>query len=185
MKRIKVWTIVAFAAVIASGILMAFATQGFNVVPIEPSQIGEPPQRPQPPENATLIPELSSIPFDLSLNTSEITVSKGESVNITVMIYSTERVDLLLVVGPWDHVPSWGEVMLIGPPELPPGIVAYFGQIETTEISVEANSSITMNLTLSVENQAASGTYTLGVSAIQQTSHGCVSASVPLHLIIL
>lgn len=183
MKYTKLLTIIVLAAVITSGMLIAFATEGFKVIPIKPSQIGEPPQRPQPPENATILPEPGPIPFWLSLDPDEIVVSKGESLNITVTIHSTEKADLLLIVGTEDHTPGWAELMLRGPPELPEGIVARFNQ---TQISMEANCTVTENLMLSIgqSNQAISGTYALEISAIQKRIYGSVISGVPLQLTI-
>lgn len=187
MKRIKLWAVVAFVVIAISGILVAFAIEQSEVTPIEASQIGKPPQpAPKPPENATLIPGLSAIPFDLSLETSEVTVSKGESVNITVMIWSPEKVDLLLVVGTGNYTPVWidpsmpPELQTRLQPELPLGIMV---SLERTEVGVEAG-MVTVNLTLSIGDQAASGRYTLEVSAIQKTFYGGFGASVPLQLTI-
>jgi len=183
MKRMKLWVVVAFAVIGISGILVAFAIEQTKVKPIKTSQIGEPPQPPwEPPENATLIPGLSSIPFDLSLDPSETTVSKGESVNITVTVCSTEKVDLLLVVGTENYTAVWvpPELRTRLHPELPPGITAI---LDRTEISVEAD-MVTVNLTLSIGDQAESGIYRLEISAIQKTSHGSVAVGLPFQLTI-
>lgn len=184
---IKLWAAVAFAVIAISGILVAFAIEQPKVTPIETSQIGKPPQpAPKPPENATLIPGLSSTPFDLSLDTSEVTVSKGESVNITVTVCSTEKADLLLMIETENYTPVWidpsmpPELQTRLYPELPPGITA---SLDRTEISVEAD-IVTANLTLSIGDQAASGRYTLEVSAIQKTFYGSAAVSVPLQLTI-
>ena len=180
----KLWAVVAFVVIAISGILVALAIEQSKVTPIETSQIGKPPQpAPKPPENATLIPGLSSIPFDLFLEASEVTVSKGESVNITVSIWSPEKADLLLVVWTGNYTPVWvpPELQTRLHPELPPGIMA---SLERTEVSVEADSMVTMNLTLSIGDQAASGRYTLEISAIQKTFYGSVSLDVPLQLTI-
>jgi len=182
MNRTKLLVAVAFAVIGISGILVAFAIEQTRVTPIKTSPIGEPPQpAPEIHENATLIPGLSSIPFDLSLDHSEVTVSKGESVNITVTVCSTEKVDLLLVVGTENYTAVWV------PPELrthlyrvPLGITAI---LDRTEISVEAD-MVTVNLTLSIGDQAESGTYRLEISAIQKTFHGSVAVGLPLQLTI-
>lgn len=195
MKRMKLWVVVAFAVIGISGILVAFAIEQTRVKPIKTSQIGEPPQPPwEPPENATLIPELSAIPFDLSLDTSEIRVPKGESVNITVTIRlinrsidSPEEVSLLLVVGTGNYTPFWvppelpPELQTRLQPELPPGIMA---SLERTNVSVEEGSPVTVNLTLSIGDEAAFGRYALEIFAIQKTSYGAFYHGVPLWLTI-
>jgi len=178
MKGTKLCAIAVFAVFVTSGLLIAFAIEGFKVILIEPSEVGNPPL-PQPPENATVISELKSISFDLSLDTHNITVSKGQSMNITVTVYSPEKVNVSLTVGTEDYVPR---LALIGlQPELPPGITA---NLNRTEISLEAGSIVTVNLTLSIESQATSGTYTLQIFAIQKTSHGGASVDVPFQLTI-
>lgn len=175
MEHMELWLIVVFAVVITSCMLIASVTEPFEVIPMEP-----PLERnfTQPPENATLIPDLGSIPFDLSLGTPEITVTKGQSLNMTVTIYSTEKVDLLLRIAKEDDplplVPFYT-------PELPPGIIAYFDQ---DEITVKADSEVIVNLTLLVDDQATAGTYTLQVSADQKTFYGSHGVCVPFKLTI-
>jgi len=91
MNRTKLLVAVAFAVIAISGILVAFAIEQTRVTPIKTLQIGKPPQpAPEPPENATLIPGLSSILFDLSLDPSETTVSKGESENNSYCVLHRE-----------------------------------------------------------------------------------------------
>jgi len=183
MNRTKLLVAVAFAVIGISGILVAFAIEQTRVTPIKTSQIGKPPQpAPELHENATLIPGLSSIPFDLSLDTSEVTVSKGESVNITVTVHSTEKVDLLLVVGTENYTAAWvpPELRTHLYRELPSGITAI---LDRTEISVEAD-MVTVNLTLSIGDQAELGIYRLEIFAIQKTFPGSVAVGLPLQLTI-
>ena len=170
MKRTKLWVIVVFAVVIMSGILLAFATEQFKTIPIESKEVQE---YRQPPENATIIPSpgLITFPFELSLEASQIAVSKGQSRNVRVTIYFTEKANLSLTVR--------AEASML--PELPPGIIACLDQ---TEIKAEASSRVTVNLVLSVESQATSGTYTLQIFATQKLSHGHVTMGVPLQLTI-
>lgn len=186
MKHTKLWIIVVFAAVITGSILIASAMETFKV-PAEPSEVenclhcSQPPQNYlQPPENAKVIPELGSIQFDLSLDTREIVLSKGQSMDLAVTIYSPQKVDLLVTVGAEDHVP---DLALIGlQPELPSGITA---SLDRTEISVEAGPAVTMNLILSIGDRATPGTYTLHIFAIRKTSCGGTAVGVPFQLTIL
>jgi len=76
MKRIKLWIIVLLSVILTSSALIAFAMESFKVIPSEPAKVE---RLPSPPENATVITDLGSIPFELSLNSDRITVSKGRS----------------------------------------------------------------------------------------------------------
>lgn len=186
MKRSKICIIVMFAVIVTSGILIVSAMETFKV-PVESSQVEncpycpQPPQNyPQPPENATIIPEFEPISFDLCLESHEITISRGQSMNMTVTIYSPQKADLLLTVGAEDHVP---DLALIGlQPELPSGITT---SLDRTEISVEAGPAVTMNLTFSIDDQATPGTYTLHIFAIRKTSCAGTAVGVPFQLTIL
>ena len=95
---------------------------------------------------------------------------------------STEKVDLLLVVGTENHTAVWvpPELRTRLRPELPLGITAILDQ---TEISVEVD-MVSVNLTLSIGDQAELGIYRLEISAIQKTFHGSVAVSLPLQLTI-
>lgn len=170
MKKTRLLTLVVFAFVIGSGILITSAIRRSETV--EPSDgarepSGTPGNR-TIPENVTVIPPeaFEPIPFRIFLRTRRVEVSKGQSVNLNVTIHSTEDVDLLLRVGPQTHVPA--SAPEYAQPEFPSGIIAYLSQ---TEKSVEADSETTVTLTLSVENQTMSGTYTIQISALQRTSY--------------
>jgi hypothetical protein len=174
MKRKKLWTVVVLAVIVTSGIMIVSAMERFKAKGVKPSQIENRPQLPQnyphPPENATIIPELGSIPFDLSLDTPEIMLSKDQSLDLTVTIYSDEKVDLFLMVLTEDDVPT-----LVSEHKLLPGVTTRF---DRTEITVE--SEVTVNLTISIGNQATSGTFALQIFA----SDGGHVVGVPLQLTI-
>lgn len=182
MKHQKIWITITFLAVLVCGILIAFSEEQFQVTPVEPSQVENCPycsQYSQPPENATVIPELETTLFDLSLDTREIILSRGESLNITVTLYSPQKVNLSLTVGTADFIPDPALVGL--QPELPSGIVVV---LDRTEIHMEAGSTVTANLTFSIGSEATSGTYTLKIFAVQKTSYGGHAVGVPLQLTI-
>jgi len=127
------------------------------------------------PENATIIQGLKPIPFQISLYTYQITVNKTESLNVSVRIYSTEKVDLLFSIGTEHYLPPLAPIQ----PILPPEITAHFSQNET---SIEPSSETVINLEISIGDQAISGTYALQISATQRTEYGSVTASASLEL---
>lgn len=129
----------------------------------------------RPPENATIIQGLEPISFQISLYKYQITVDKAESLNVSVRIYSTEKVDLLLSIGTEHSPPPLAQIQ----PILLPEITAHFSQNETI---IEPNSEAVINLEISIGDQAISGTYELQISATQRTEYGSKTASVPLEL---
>jgi len=175
MKHTKLWATIMFSAIITSIMLIAFAAEQPKIVLVKPSQVRE---YFKPPENATVIPDLKPILFDLSLSTGEITISKRQSMNIMITIRSIdiEKTNLSLTVLALDVVPD-----LTIPTELPSGIIASF---DAPEISVDSGSEVTANLILTVSDQASSGTYTLQVCAIQKTLHGSVAVGAAFRLIV-
>jgi hypothetical protein len=188
MKDQKIWIVIALLAVLVGGILVAFAKERFQVAPVSsqvencpycPQSPENNPQPLQPPENATVIPELGTIMFDLSVDPREAVLFKGQSLNITVTLYSHQEVNLSLAVGTGDDVP---DLVLLGlEPELPLGFMATFSQ---NEIRMEANSTVITNLTLSISDEAITGTYTLEIFAVQKTRYGGHAVGVPLRLTI-
>jgi len=170
MKRVKLWVIVVFTVVVINGLLLAFAMKQSETIPIN---LKEAQEYRQPPENATVIPApgLITFPFELSLETSEISVSKGQSQNVTITIYFNEKADLSLTV-------RAEESML---PELPSGIMVC---LDKTEIGGKVSSEVIVNVTLSIGSEATSGTYALHIFATQKLSHGYAAIGVPLQLMI-
>ena len=173
MKGTKLWAMFVFAAILVSCVVIAFAKQGVEVIQTELSQVRN---RIQPPENATIVDEIGTVYFDLSLNTREVTVAKGQSLNMSVTVSSMERVDLKLMALNESDSPT-----LSSTPELPLGINAH---LDRTEITVEEGSEVIVNLTLSISDQAASGIYRLRIYAVQKTNFGEVGTGKPLQLTI-
>jgi DNA-binding transcriptional ArsR family regulator len=123
------------------------------------------------PSNATWV-TLPEMPFDMRLNGNKLVVLKGESVNISVTIYCLGEANISLAVGQGD-IPEFSLP--------PPGIVALFDQ---PWLSIRTNSTVTVNLTISILNEAASGTYELTVSA-ERTDKPGVGQGVPLEVTVL
>ena len=178
MEHTELWIIIMFVVAIVSGMFIAVATEGYYIIQqIEP--LLERDFLTQSPENVTLIPDLGAISFQSSLDTCEMTIGKGQSQKITIMIYSPERVNLSFTITK-ECDPRVGTPFYT--PELPPGITACFDQ---NEITVEADSEVTVNLTLGIGDEATSGTYPLEVWVIQDTPFGSFADGTVLRLTIL
>jgi len=176
VEHTELWIIIVFVVAIVSGMFIGAVTDGYYVMQIEPSL--ERDFLIQPPENVTLIPDLGAISFQSSLDTCEMTIGKGQSQKITIMIYSPERVNLSLTIAK-ECDPRVGTPFYT--PELPPGITACFDQ---NEITVEADSEVTVNLTLAIGDEATSGTYALEVWVIQDTPFGSFADGTVIRLTI-
>jgi len=176
MNRIKPKIIILLAATVVISTLTAFAlSESTPVVTTQPCPKGKDQARnlgPFPNDTVPMGPEIPiTLPWNFSLAVNEIGISKGSSRNVTITIYSPQKVDLSLSIG------------LTRLPDclIPAGITARF---DKTVTSVEAGSRATVNLELSIDNQAPSGTYDLDIEVNQRFSDWITGQGLPLQLII-
>jgi hypothetical protein len=132
-------------------------------------------ERPSP-DNATIIPDIEAVTFGLSTPISDITIPRGTSSNLIVMLHSLKRVELLLWVEMAD-APS----LDMQPPTLPAGIDI---TLNMTEVSLESDSDTILNVAILIENDAEAGIYDLMIAAIQRTSYGSATVRIPLRLTV-
>lgn len=185
MKHMKLWIAIMLIVTFASSVLIVVAYERYRMlssVRVDRSTLNSQttPWFPQHPENATIIPELNLSSFHINLESREIMLSRGQSTNITVTIYSMNAINISLRIGTEETSPG---LALISPEStlLPQGIVANFNE---TEKNIDAKSATVVTLMLSVQNDAALGIYKLKVFAIEETFHGYVATGTYLKLII-
>jgi hypothetical protein len=176
MNRRKLWILILLAATVVICTLTVFAlNESTPVVTTQPCPKGKDQARnlgPFPNDTVPKGPEIPiTLPWNFSLGINEIRVSKGGSRNVTVTICSSQRVDLSLSIG-LTRLPDCA---------LPAGIEARFDNMAT---NVEANSKTTVNLQLSIDSQAPSGTYDLDIEVDQRFGDWIAGQSLPLQLII-
>jgi hypothetical protein len=106
------------------------------------------------PPSDILPPELfPRVGLFLLLENITITISRGESSSIPILVLTRQEGNVSLTINRGD---------------IPTAITAFLDQ---TSLAMKANSAVTVNLTISIGNDVMPGTYNLGVTGTQTTSN--------------
>lgn len=171
MKNKRMWIMVASMILIVGSIALTFGLQQTKIWKTGIQEVGQKPKFNQPPPNATVLPPPGNLLFELSLSDSRIMISRGESLSISVIIYGRGKANLSLAVV--DDIP---EVAV-----LPTGISAV---LDRTSLIIETNSTTSVNLTISIGDEAIPGTYKLIVAATERINGWVLASGVPLEVTV-
>lgn len=125
-----------------------------------------------PPPSVTMLPTPGPILFDLSLNISRATISRGQSNCIAVLIHGLGETNVSLTVE------------AEGPPGMvtfPTGVKANF---DMNTIVTRSNFTATTNLMVHVDNEALSGVYRLRIVGTQTGPGWFAGMGVPLEITV-
>jgi len=172
MKNKRIWIMVASMILIMTGIALTFALQQTEIWKTGGDEVGHKRRFNQFPPNTTVLPPPGRLLFELSLSDSRIMISRGESLSISVIVYGRGEANLSLAVGV-DDIP---EIAV-----LPTGIDAV---LDRTSLMTETKSTTTVNLTISIRNEAIPGTYKLVITGTQRTNWWVLASGVPLEITV-
>ena len=165
---------VACMIFIVGSMALAFGLHQSGIFTIEIPEIGQKRKFNQPPPGATVPLAPGDFLFDLFITNKKIMIPRGGSLSTTVSIFGRGEANVSLSAG-IDDVPP--EVSL-----LPTGIEIVF---DSTSLVIETDSTTTVNLTISIGNEAIPGTYKLVITGTQRTNGWVLSHGIPFEITVM